>query len=474
MTAVARSFLTGRLPLHHGEMLSEDAGDDMDLRWNLISQKLQPLGYKCHWYGKGHTGYRSMAHLPTSRGFLNFTGFLHGKQSYTSDDRWQNDQPYNGTEYSTELFGEATLSTLAVHDPATPIFLYLPWQAVHDPYDDVPGNPFVPGGKLQLEVSDVSAVNYAGMLWASDCYAGRLRSLLERKQMYDNTLIVYSADNGGRGAGSNYPLRGEKRTNYEGGMRVAAFVSGGLIPPGLRGSSNSIRFHIVDWYATFAYLAGADPRDDPPVPPLPIDPGDPSKDVYQGNASWPGVDGVVIWDMLLRPGQFNLTSAHPILVLSREVILVGSHKLLTSQRGNTGQGEDSFENTWQHPNGSWFSPPGWYQTCGFPVYGNFPHRATMKPCLFDLSTDINETIDLGPEKSEMLEEMWKLLNNSWLGYYHSRSPASMLGPCNPSCTTARWKALSVSNGGGPVCGVPGCDPGPSPLVPPPPPSPSAG
>ena len=71
-----------------------------------------------------------------------------------------------------------------------------------------------------------------------------------------------------------YPLRGYKRTNWEGGMRVtgellckysaavhvacahsagthapcpAAFVSGGLIPTNLRGTSNKIRFHIVDW-----------------------------------------------------------------------------------------------------------------------------------------------------------------------------------------------------------------------------------
>jgi hypothetical protein len=40
-----RSFLTGRLPVHHGEMLSSDHSDDLDLRWTLISQKLEPAGY---------------------------------------------------------------------------------------------------------------------------------------------------------------------------------------------------------------------------------------------------------------------------------------------------------------------------------------------------------------------------------------------------------------------------------------------
>ena len=74
-----RSFLSGRLPLHHGEQLSSYATDDLDLRWNLISQKPAGAGYDGYWYGKGHTGYKSMAHLPTSRGFKNFTGFLIGK-----------------------------------------------------------------------------------------------------------------------------------------------------------------------------------------------------------------------------------------------------------------------------------------------------------------------------------------------------------------------------------------------------------
>ena len=73
-----------QLPIHHGEMLSKDGGgkyvrtagysgdfssdgDDIDLRWQIISQKLKRKGYKNYWYGKGHTGYKSMKHLPVNR-----------------------------------------------------------------------------------------------------------------------------------------------------------------------------------------------------------------------------------------------------------------------------------------------------------------------------------------------------------------------------------------------------------------------
>ena len=67
------------------------------------------------------------------------------------------------------------------------MFLYIPWQAVHAPYDDVPGWETGPGRST-----------YQGMLWATDVYAGKIRTLLESKGMWDNMLVVYSSDNGGQ------------------------------------------------------------------------------------------------------------------------------------------------------------------------------------------------------------------------------------------------------------------------------------
>eukprot|EP00039_Didymoeca_costata_P032538 m.38237 g.38237 ORF g.38237 m.38237 type:complete len:333 (+) comp9412_c0_seq1:2-1000(+) len=168
-----RSFITGRLPIHHGEMLSGVATDDVDLRWNLISDKMHSAGYECHWIGKGHTGYKSYHHLPTQRGFDSFTGFLAGSQSYTSTDRWQNLVPYNGSVYSSELFGMETINRIEQRDQTKPFFLYLPWQAVHSPYDDVPGwycnscDKFLPYPGV-----------YAGMLNSSDYYFGQVIQVL--------------------------------------------------------------------------------------------------------------------------------------------------------------------------------------------------------------------------------------------------------------------------------------------------------
>ena len=91
-----RSFLTGRLPIHHGEQLSGDGGDDIDLRMAWISEKLLSAGYTCHMFGKWHTGFRSMAHLPASRGFAQSVGSLQTGGNYAGPKhslRWQDDHP---------------------------------------------------------------------------------------------------------------------------------------------------------------------------------------------------------------------------------------------------------------------------------------------------------------------------------------------------------------------------------------------
>ena len=94
-----RSFLTGRLPLHHGEQLSSSDADDIDLRMSWVSDKLHSVGYRCHMYGKWHTGFRSMRHLPHAHHFASSAGSLMSGGSYSGPasskrtQRWQDDHP---------------------------------------------------------------------------------------------------------------------------------------------------------------------------------------------------------------------------------------------------------------------------------------------------------------------------------------------------------------------------------------------
>ena len=73
------------------------------------------------------------------------------------------------------------------------------------------------------------------MLWRADTYVGASSSSSKEGDVPRHINCVLS-DNGGVLDGTNFPLRGEKHSNWEGGMRVAAFVSGGFVPPNVRGS----------------------------------------------------------------------------------------------------------------------------------------------------------------------------------------------------------------------------------------------
>lgn len=105
--------------------------------------------------------------------------------------------------------------------------------------------------------------NFLGMLSAVDESVANVTRVLKARGMWDNTLLIFSSDNGGVSHDSpkevrNLPLRGSKGGEYEGGVRVASFAAGGLIPAEYRGQRVDGLMHLADWYATFCTLAGGE------------------------------------------------------------------------------------------------------------------------------------------------------------------------------------------------------------------------
>lgn len=82
-----------------------------------------------------------------------------------------------------------------------------------------------------------------------DMLIGRMVALLTKKQMLASTLLVFSADNGGpiTQAANNWPLRGSKHSNWDGGVRVNAWLSGGVVPTDRRGTLTSSLVTLWDW-----------------------------------------------------------------------------------------------------------------------------------------------------------------------------------------------------------------------------------
>lgn len=157
---------------------------------------------------------------------------------------------------------------------------------------------------------------YHAMVNIMDEVVGNVTDAMQAKAgMWENTLVIFSSDNGGpvdlqENAANNWPLRGGKYSLFEGGIRVAAFISGGLIPQALRGSTNNGMVHIADWYATLAGLAGQDPTDHraaaavPPVPPI------------DSIDMWPFLSGKVA------------QSPRDILPVGNGCLVVGDYKLI--------------------------------------------------------------------------------------------------------------------------------------------------
>ena len=131
-------------------------------------------------------------------------------------DWYVNGVNQNQKGYSTHLLTEAAVKAIEENSPDQPLFLYVPFNAVHGPYQ-VPEEY-----KKGYEHLKANRLQMAGMLTALDESVGKIVAAIEKKGMRENTLFIYSSDNGGVGPGkitSNGPLCAGKGTVYEGGVR---------------------------------------------------------------------------------------------------------------------------------------------------------------------------------------------------------------------------------------------------------------
>ncbi|XP_035848578.1 arylsulfatase I isoform X2 [Sander lucioperca] len=230
-----------------------------------LPERLVEAGYATHMVGKWHLGFCRPSCLPTGRGFQSFLGTLTGSGdhfSYRSCDGAEacgfdlhdGDRPAweMAGNYSTLLYIERVKQILRSHDPHKPLFLYLSLQAAHTPLQ-------VPDHFLHRYDSQGNRVrrHYAAMLSCLDDGVGQVVQELRTSGLYQNTVLIYSSDNGGQplSGGSNWPLRGGKGTYWEGGIRAVAFVHSPLLKK--KGVVSRALIHVSDWYPTLLGLAGA-------------------------------------------------------------------------------------------------------------------------------------------------------------------------------------------------------------------------
>ena len=246
-----------------------------------LAEVLKPQGYHNIHIGKWHLG-NSAEFLPNAQGFdesvmLESGLFLpedhpdavNAKLPFDPIDqflwaRMQYATSYNGGEwfepkgYLTDFYTDEAVKAIEANKNR-PFFLYLAHWAVHTP--------------LQASKADYDALShienhrervYAAMIRALDRSVGRVMEALKENGLDDNTIVIFSSDNGGPGyigiPDVNKPFRGWKLTYFEGGIRVPLFIRWpGRIAEGVE---RDVPVAHLDLFPTIAAAAGATLPDD--------------------------------------------------------------------------------------------------------------------------------------------------------------------------------------------------------------------
>ena len=282
------SFLTGRYPGRFGRRATTPSNPPvLPDNYETLATSLRNNGYDTGLFGKWHLG-SSPQFGPNHFGFNTSYGSLaggvdpynhHYKRGEFSQTWHRNCQLIKQSGHVTDLITDEAIKWLVGREK--PWFCYVPFTAVHVPikapqkwldqyqfstYDDDP-------------LKDQSFTRYAAYTSQMDSAVGRLIEVLECLNQRDNTIIIFSSDNGAISSarlhssdqypgwqeeqpklGSNKPFRGQKAQLYEGGIRTPTIINwrGKLSP-----SVCLQPLHIADWMPTLTNLADCKLNHDP-------------------------------------------------------------------------------------------------------------------------------------------------------------------------------------------------------------------
>ena len=232
---------------------------------SFLTPLLKKQGYGTALYGKWHLGFKP-EHNPVQHGFDEFWGIIGGQCDYYKyyylggmKQLYEKTEMTTAEGYITDLINQRSVRYIR-EEASSPFFLYVPYNAVHHPYH-VPGDPTQT--YTNENKNDGTRAGYVKMVESIDKGVGEMFAALEEKGILDNTLIIFSSDNGGERFSDNGPLFNHKTTLWEGGIRVPCLIRwpDGGIPAGMVTDQPAIT---MDLTATILAAAGVDlPKDHP-------------------------------------------------------------------------------------------------------------------------------------------------------------------------------------------------------------------
>jgi arylsulfatase A-like enzyme len=227
-----------------------------------IAQVLKQAGYATGMFGKWHLGNPGNYH-PGKRGFDEAIVSMGAHFDFVTNPPVE----YPKGQYLADFLTDKAVDFIKRHKDG-PFFLYLPHFAVHSPHHAK--EELIDKFKPKPGVGGHNNPTYAAMIASVDESVGRIMTLLDELKLADNTVLIFSSDNGGvggyaregiQGGGGitdNAPLRSGKGSLYEGGIRDPFIVRWpGKVKPG---STCDVPTIHVDVYPTFLELAGVQPH----------------------------------------------------------------------------------------------------------------------------------------------------------------------------------------------------------------------
>ena len=399
------SILTGKYPFHIGQqhgVIRADTPECLTKEDPIISEALQSVGYKTYMLGKWHQGFCNIDCTPTHRGFDKFYGYYNGEISHFSHLTdgyfdWRDNEEIELDSiniYAASLLGERAVQNIKDHaesDSDKPLFMYFAFPTVHTPME-------APSEYLNMYEDEPNHARRTikAMVSVTDDVIDSIVKALNETGMYENTVIMFSSDNGGEpGFSSNLPLRGAKASSWEGGVRVPGFIHSPLMKDSAGQVSKGL-FHESDWYATMLALAGIEHADY-------LDGVDQTDFLFNGKPSARDVVpiqydqsvGAVLGKGVIRSGKWKLIKGFPGVWngYGNEVFMTHTADSILKKYDN---------NTISKAYGTYGYP--WGDIARFAIA---MHDSTL---LFDLEADPTETVDLSAENPDVVKEMLELLD----------------------------------------------------------------
>ena len=276
-SATRTALMTGRYQYRLRVGLEEPLGGNvigLPPEHPTLPSLLKKAGYGTTLIGKWHLG--SLPNFgPLQSGYDHFYGFRGGALDYyrhtpggPNEDLWDDDVQVHQMGYLTELFGNRAVDVVNGYAKTRqPFFVSLHFNAPHWPWE-APGDE-KESERLRVQGRGIADFDggtqktYQKMIEAMDAQIGRVLQALDANRLTNNTIIVFTSDNGGERFADTWPFTGRKQELLEGGLRIPSIVSWpARVPQGRMSEQVSIS---MDWLPTLLAAAGAAP--DPALPP---------------------------------------------------------------------------------------------------------------------------------------------------------------------------------------------------------------